>query len=170
MGYSPSALENSRHLLSGFNWATLTSLGDIVLPVQASPVTLNVQFLVVNDMSLYNAIMGHAWLNIMKSIPSTYHEMVSSLMEEGQAGLLGSQLATRQCYQVALDFGHLADEEAHMESSNTREQYQLLSLAKKHPSAVDPLQPLCLSHGKDKITYTSSLLTQNELELLWHVL
>ena len=92
--------------------------------------------------------------------------MVSYLMEEGQADLLGSQLATRQCYQVALDFGHLADEEAHMESSHTREQYQLLSLAKKHPSAVDPLQPLCLSHGKDKITYTSSLLTQNELELL----
>ena len=60
MGYSPSTLKNPGHLLSGFNGATTTSLGDVVLPVQAGPVTLNVQFSMVDDLSLYNAIMGHA--------------------------------------------------------------------------------------------------------------
>ena len=34
------------------------------------------------------------------------------------------------------------------------------------PSAADPLQPLSLSHDTGKITYTSSLLTSVELELL----
>ncbi|RVX21074.1 hypothetical protein CK203_002136 [Vitis vinifera] len=122
MGYSPSTLENLRCLLSEFNGATTTSLGDVVFPVQASPITLNVQFSMVDDLSPYNAIMGRAWLHKMKVIPYTYHQMVSYLTEEGQVNLLGNQLATRQCYQVALDSGHPVDKEAHPESSNTMEQ------------------------------------------------
>ena len=85
--------------------------------------------------------------------------MVSYLIEEGQVDLLGSQLAERQCYQVALDFGHPTDKEAYLKSSNTKEQLKLLSPTEKDPSAADPFQPLCLSHDIDQITYTSSLLT-----------
>lgn len=84
MGYSPSTLENPRRLLSGFNGATTTSQGDVVLPVQAGSVTLSMQFSVVDDLSPYNAIMGRAWLYKMKVIPSMYHQIVSYLMEEGQ--------------------------------------------------------------------------------------
>ena len=73
----------------------MTSLGDVVLPVQTGPIILNVWFSMVDDLSLYNVIMGRAWLYIMKVIPSTYHQMVSYLTEEGQVDLLGSQLATR---------------------------------------------------------------------------
>ncbi|RVW19399.1 hypothetical protein CK203_117079 [Vitis vinifera] len=92
MSYSPSALENLRCLLSRFNGATMTSLSDVVLPVQVGPVTLNIQFLMVDDLSPYNPIMRRAWLRKMKVIPSTYHQMVSYLMEKGQVDLLGSQL------------------------------------------------------------------------------
>ena len=60
MGYSPSALENPGRLLSGFNGATTTSLGNVVLPVQANPITLSMQFSMVDDLSPYNAIMGCA--------------------------------------------------------------------------------------------------------------
>ncbi|RVW28163.1 hypothetical protein CK203_108393 [Vitis vinifera] len=60
MGYSPSALENPRRLLFGFNGATTTSLGNVVLPVQADPITLSMQFSMVDDLSPYNAIMGCA--------------------------------------------------------------------------------------------------------------
>ena len=103
MGYSPFALKNPRRLLSRFNGAMTISLGDVVLPVQADPVTLNIQFSMVNDLFPYNAIMGCAWLHKMKIVPSTYHQMVSCLTEEGQVDLLGSQLVMRQCYDVALD-------------------------------------------------------------------
>ena len=108
--------------MSGFNGATKPSLSDVVLPVQAGPITLNVQFSVVDDLSSYNAIMGRAWLHIMKVVPSTYHQMVSYLMEEEQVDLLSSQLLARQCYQVALDSRHPVGDEAHLESSNIREQ------------------------------------------------
>ena len=60
MGHSPSALENPRRLLSRFNGLTTTSLGDIVLHVQSDSIITSVQFSMVNDLSPYNAIMGHA--------------------------------------------------------------------------------------------------------------
>ncbi|RVW81183.1 hypothetical protein CK203_041094 [Vitis vinifera] len=41
MGHSLTGLENPGRILSGFNGSSTTSLGDIILPVQAGPVTLN---------------------------------------------------------------------------------------------------------------------------------
>ena len=58
MGRDLSSLENLRRILSGFNGAATTSLGDIVLPVQAGSVTLNVQFSMVQDLSPFNVILG----------------------------------------------------------------------------------------------------------------
>ena len=92
MGYSPSTLENPRHPLSRFNGATTTFLGDVVLPIQADPVTLSVQFSMVDDFSLCNAIKRCPWLHKMKVIPFTYHQMVSYLTKVRQVNLLGSQL------------------------------------------------------------------------------
>ena len=105
MGRELSGLENLGWILSGFNGATTTSLGDIVLPVQAGLVTLNVQFSVIQDLSPFNVILGHTWLHYMKAIPSTYHQMVSFLTEDGQIDLYGSQLAACQCYQIAREVG-----------------------------------------------------------------
>ena len=73
MGLELSGLENPERILSGFNGATTTSFRDIVLPVQAGPVTLNIQFSVVEDLSPFNAILRRMWLHYMKVIPSTYH-------------------------------------------------------------------------------------------------
>ena len=101
MGRNLTSLENPGRILSGFNGASTTSLGDIVLSIQASPITLNVQFSVVQDLSPFNVILGRTWLHYMKGIPSTYHQMVSFLTKDGQIDLYGSQLAARQCYQIA---------------------------------------------------------------------
>ncbi|KAL6325925.1 hypothetical protein AAG906_038416 [Vitis piasezkii] len=40
-----------------------------------NPVTLSVQFSMVDDFSLCNAIKGRPWLHKMKVIPFTYHQM-----------------------------------------------------------------------------------------------
>ena len=77
-----------------FNGTTTTSLGDIVLPVQVGMITQNVQFSIVEDLSHFNTIMERTWLHNMKVIPSTYHQMVSYLTEDGQIDLYGSRLAT----------------------------------------------------------------------------
>ena len=83
MGFPLSALENPGWILSRFNGSSTTSLEDVVLPVQVGSVIQNVQFSVVEDLSHFNAIMGRTWLHDMKIIPSTYHQMVSYLTEDG---------------------------------------------------------------------------------------
>ena len=120
IGHFPSALENLRRLLSEFNRVITTSLGDVVLLLQAGPVIMNVRFSMVDDLSPYNAIMGHAWLHKMKTIPSTYHQIVSYLTEAAKVDLLSNQLIVRQYYQVELESGHQVNEKAHPEPSNVR--------------------------------------------------
>ncbi|KAL6328563.1 hypothetical protein AAG906_038758 [Vitis piasezkii] len=90
IGFIPSSLENPGRILSGFNGASTTLLGDIILPIQARPVTLNILFSVVEDLSPFNAILRRTWLHNMKVIPSTYHQMVSFITQDGQVDLYGS--------------------------------------------------------------------------------
>ena len=94
MRFPPSTLENPGRILSRFNGALTTSLGDVVLFVQAGLVIQNVQFSVVEDLSPFNTIMGHTWLHSMNVTPSIYHQMVSYLTEDRHINLYGSQLAT----------------------------------------------------------------------------
>ncbi|XP_034704137.1 uncharacterized protein LOC117928351 [Vitis riparia] len=122
MGHNFVGLENPRRILSGFNEASTISLGDIVLPVQAGLVTLNVQFSVVQDLSPFNVILGRSWLHCMKAIPSTYHQMVSFLTEDGQINLYGSQLAAHQCYQIAREAGTSQEDKSLPESTHTLDQ------------------------------------------------
>ena len=90
MGFMPSNLENPRRILSGFNGALTSSLGDVVLPIQIGPIILNLQFSVVEDLSPFNAILGRTWLHNMKVIPSTYHQIVSYLTKDGHIDHYGS--------------------------------------------------------------------------------
>ena len=118
MGFPSSALENLGRILLGFNRASTTSLGDVVLLVQARPDIQNVQFLVVEDLSPFNAIMRRTWLHGMKVIPSMYHKMVSYLTDDGHINLFGSQLAARPCYQIAHESGSSKDNKLPTEQTN----------------------------------------------------
>ncbi|XP_034680244.1 uncharacterized protein LOC117910270 [Vitis riparia] len=109
MGFEPSSLENPGRTLSGFNGSSTTSLGDVILPVHAGPVVLNVLFSVVEDLSPFNAILGRTWLHGMKVILSTYHQRVSFITRDGQINLYGNQLAARQCYQISREAGPSTD-------------------------------------------------------------
>ena len=91
-------LSSAGRILFGFNGATTLTVGDIAFPIRAGPVTRQVLFSVVEDLGPYNAILGRAWLQAMKAVPSTYHQTISYLTASGQVDLQGSQLATRQCY------------------------------------------------------------------------
>ena len=97
-----SHLSSAGRVLSGFNGSTTLTVGDIALSVKAGPITQQVSFSVVEDLGPYNAIVGRTWLHTMKAIPSTYHQTISYLTASGQVDLQGSQLATRQCYQLSV--------------------------------------------------------------------
>ena len=73
--------------LVGFGGMKVQPVGTISLPmvVGAYPqqVTRNVNFLVVNCLSSYNAIIGRPTLNSWKAVTSTYHLSVKFLTEYG---------------------------------------------------------------------------------------
>ena len=102
MKLSSGMLNSAEQILSDFNGTTTTTLGDIMLPIQAGPVTQQVLLSIVEDLGPYNAIVGRTWLHSMKAIPSTYHRMVRYLTNEEQVDLLSSQLAARQCFQLSI--------------------------------------------------------------------
>ena len=73
MNISLDRLSSVGKILSGFNGATIVTMGDIFVLVKARSVVQYVLFLVVEDLGLYNAIVGQAWLHAMKVVSSTYH-------------------------------------------------------------------------------------------------
>ena len=79
MKLSSDMLNSVGRILSGFNRATIMTLGDVTLLVKAGPVTQRVLFSIVEDLGPYNAIVGPTWLYSMKAVSSTYHQMVSYL-------------------------------------------------------------------------------------------
>ena len=102
MRLSLGVLNLAGRILSYFNGETTVTLGDATLLVRADPVTQQALFLIVGDLGPYNAIMGRAWLHLMKAVPLTYHQVVSYLTNDGQVDLFGSQLIARQCYELSI--------------------------------------------------------------------
>ena len=76
----------------------------------------------VEDLSPFNAILGCTWLHNMKVIHSTYHQMVSYLTKDRHIDHYGSQLAARQCYEIAREVGPSNDRESPLEQVNTPDQ------------------------------------------------
>ena len=60
MNISFERLSSAGRILSGFNRATIVTMGDIALPVKAGPVVQQVLFSVVEDLGPCNAIVGRA--------------------------------------------------------------------------------------------------------------
>ena len=60
MKLSQQMLNSDERILFGFNGTATTTLGDITLPIQVRPVTLQVLFSVVDDLGPYNCIIVRA--------------------------------------------------------------------------------------------------------------
>ena len=58
MNLSFGMLNSVGRILSGFNGATTTTLGDVTLPMKSGLLTQRVLFSVVEDLGPYNAIVG----------------------------------------------------------------------------------------------------------------
>ena len=65
-------------------------------------ITKDVNFLVVDCSSSYNAIIGRPTLNSWKVVTSTYHLSVKFPTEHGVGQVQGDQLAARECYLAML--------------------------------------------------------------------
>ena len=125
-------LSSAGRVLSGFNGATTLTVGNIVLSVMAGPVTQQVLFSVVEDLGLYNVIVGRAWLHAIKAVPSTYHQTINYLTTSGQVDLQGRQSASCQCYQLSVQ------EREQIETSNNSPP-EIQTPNSNHRSLLGPL-------------------------------
>ena len=90
----------------GFSGMKVQPVGTISLPVvvgaYSQQITKNVNFLVVDCSSLYNATIGRSTLNSWKVVTSTYHLSVKFPTEHGVGQVQGDRLVTRECYLAML--------------------------------------------------------------------
>ena len=90
----------------GFGRMKVQPVGTISLSVVVGAyprqITKDVNFLVVDCSSSYNAIIGRPTLNSWMAVTSTYHLSVKFPIEHGVGQVLRDQLAARECYLAML--------------------------------------------------------------------
>ena len=88
--------------LVGFGGMKVQPVGTVTLPVVVGTylqqVAKDVNFLVVDFSSSYNAIIGRPTLNSWKAVTSTYHLSVKFPTENRVGEIQGDQLVARECY------------------------------------------------------------------------
>ena len=92
--------------LVGFGGMKVQPVGIISLPVVVGEyprqITKNVNFLVVDCSSSYDAIIGRPALNSWQAVTSTYHLSVKFPTEHGVGQVQGDQQAARDCARAML--------------------------------------------------------------------
>lgn len=76
LGLQSNQLRPAVSPLVSFTGAPVWPLGLITLSVHARSRAIEVEFVVVSSPSLYNVILGRAWLHSMKAVASTLHQVV----------------------------------------------------------------------------------------------
>ncbi|KAG5561961.1 hypothetical protein RHGRI_004857 [Rhododendron griersonianum] len=99
LGLSKDRLSPVDAPLVGFSGIPIYPLGKIMLPVYAGSVQLDVEFIVVNSPSAYNAILGRNWLHGMRAVASTLHQCVRFIGESGRHETIrGDQMVSKKCF------------------------------------------------------------------------
>ncbi|KAF6139319.1 hypothetical protein GIB67_021529 [Kingdonia uniflora] len=83
--------------ICGFNGSKEERVGNIILPITAGPLILDVVFYVINTKSCYLGKMGHCWLHNMRDILSTYSLALHFEWEGRIHEIKGSQKLARAC-------------------------------------------------------------------------
>lgn len=68
----------------GFTGTPVYPVGKIVLPVIVSLMRLDVEFIVVNSSSPYNAILGRKWMHGLRAIASSLHQCFRFIGDSGR--------------------------------------------------------------------------------------
>ena len=79
-----------------------TATLSVVVGVYPQQVTKDMNFLVEDCSSSYNAIIGRPILNSWKAVTSTYHLSIKFPTEHEVGQVEGDQLAAKECYLAML--------------------------------------------------------------------
>jgi len=105
LGLKKDDLSPSNLSLKAFNGNLSYPLKQIALAVRTGPVQTIQHFVVLEEHSAYNVIMGRPWLHAIEAVPSTYHQSVRFPGPEGIMELCGNQAVARECFMYELT-GH----------------------------------------------------------------
>ncbi|KAL5736658.1 hypothetical protein ACOSQ2_031446 [Xanthoceras sorbifolium] len=107
MGLSHNHLKPARELLYSFTRDSITPLGSIILPFTLGEPGRMATFLVINQATAYNAILGRPVLNDLKVVTSTKHLTLKFPTPMGIESVYGDQKTARACYDEAIEIGML---------------------------------------------------------------
>ena len=72
--------------LTGFNGATSITVGMIDLDVYSSPVVCSQTFMVIDEISPYNGILGRLWISMVGAVTSATHQKIRYPIPGGKSG------------------------------------------------------------------------------------
>lgn len=84
-----SQVRNADYLVFSFSGEAIWLIAIVEVPVHMGPVQKNIDFIVMNISSPYNAILGRGWLGKMKAVTSPYHKKLKFPSKEGIIVILG---------------------------------------------------------------------------------
>ncbi|CAL2229364.1 unnamed protein product [Prunus armeniaca] len=91
-------INKSARSLTGFNGATTVTVGTIDLDVYSLPVIRLQTFMVIDEVSPYNDILGRPWIGKINAITSATHQEIRYPIPAGGIGQINSdQAMERKC-------------------------------------------------------------------------
>ncbi|XP_070015436.1 uncharacterized protein [Nicotiana sylvestris] len=87
-------------VLNGFNMASETTKGEIILPINVAGTIQDTKFHVIKGDMRYNALLGRPWIGNMRAVSSTLHQMMKSPTEEGVKIVYGEQHAANEMFAI----------------------------------------------------------------------
>ncbi|XP_062114358.1 uncharacterized protein LOC133825434 [Humulus lupulus] len=100
MGLEESQIKPSVAPIMGFNSQRLYPKGSIKLNVVTAKCNLEVNFLIIDSITSYNAIMGRNWIHRMQGVVSTFHQVMHCQSPNGHytINVKGCQRQENKCY------------------------------------------------------------------------
>ncbi|MQL77781.1 hypothetical protein Taro_010196, partial [Colocasia esculenta] len=106
MGLRTNQLTPVNSPLFGFSRVSVQPMGRVRLPITLGTaprvVTKIVDFLVINNMPGYNAILGRGLIGRIKAVPSSLHQKMKFPTPSGVGEVPGCQRESRRCYVLSL--------------------------------------------------------------------
>nr|XP_033510353.1 uncharacterized protein LOC117275104 [Nicotiana tomentosiformis]XP_033510354.1 uncharacterized protein LOC117275104 [Nicotiana tomentosiformis]XP_033510355.1 uncharacterized protein LOC117275104 [Nicotiana tomentosiformis] len=87
-------------VLNGFNMASETTKGEIILPVNVAGTIQDTKYHLIEDDMRYNGLLGRPWIHNMTAVPSTLHQEMKFSMSDGVKSVYGEQHVAKEIFAV----------------------------------------------------------------------
>ncbi|XP_070046372.1 uncharacterized protein [Nicotiana tomentosiformis] len=87
-------------ILNGFNMASETTKGQIILPVNIAGTIQETKFHLMEGDTRYNTLLVRPWIHNMRAVLSTLHQMLKLPTPDGVKTVYGEQHAAKEMFAV----------------------------------------------------------------------